>query len=59
MTHQPRYRGTEEDTDADVRAPLTTRQRWQRVLVIAIVIGLLLVMVILHLTGTLGKGMNG
>jgi hypothetical protein len=60
MTHQPRYQGTDEDTGADgARTPLTARQRWTRVAVIVIVAALLLAMVILHLTGTLGPGMNG
>jgi len=60
MTHQPRYQGSDEDTGADAaRKPLTTRQRWTRVAVIAIVATLLLLMVILHITGTFGPGMNG
>jgi hypothetical protein len=55
---QPRYHGSSEDADSS-REPLTARQRWTRVLVIAIVIALFLVMVILHVTGTLGPGTNG
>lgn len=56
-TRQPRYHG--DDENADTRVPLTARQRWTRVLVIAIVIAVFLAIVILHLTGTLGKGTNG
>jgi hypothetical protein len=60
MTQQPRYRGSGEDTDAGSgRKLLTPRQRWTRVAVIAIVAALLLAMVILHITGTFGPGMNG
>jgi hypothetical protein len=60
MTHQPRYQGSDEDTDAGpARTPLTARQRWTRVAVIAIVAALLLAMVILHITGTFGPGTNG
>jgi hypothetical protein len=60
MTHQPRYQGSDEDTGAGAaRKLLTARQRWTRVAVIAIVAALLLVMVILHITGTFGPGTNG
>jgi hypothetical protein len=60
MADQPRYQSSEEDTDAGAaRRPLTTRQRWARVAVIAIVAALLLLMLILHMTGTLGPGANG
>ena len=59
MTHQPRYQGTDEENETPARQPLTARQRWTRVTVIAIVAALLLAMVILHITGTLGPGMNG
>ena len=58
IARQPRYQGSDENADS-AREPLTTRQRWMRVLVIAVVIAAVLAMVILHLTGTLGKGMNG
>ena len=60
MTHQPRYHGSDEDThDGAARGPLTARQRWTRVALIAVVAALLLAMVILHITGTFGPGMNG
>lgn len=60
MTQQPRYQGHDEDTrTGDARKPLTARQRRTRVALIAIVIALLLAMVILHITGTLGPGTNG
>jgi hypothetical protein len=58
MTHQPRYQDSDEDTGA-AREPLTARQRWARVAVIAIVAALVLLMVILHITGTLGPGTHG
>lgn len=60
MTHQPRYQGSDEDTAADAaREPPTARQRRTRVVLIAIVAALFLVMLILHVTGALGPGMNG
>lgn len=60
VTHQPRYHGRDENADAgSAREPLTARQRWTRVLVIAVVIAVFLVIVILHATGTLGPGTNG
>ena len=60
VTDQPRYHGSDENADADsAREPLTARQRWKRVLVIAVVIALFLALVILHVTGTLGPGTNG
>lgn len=60
MTHQPRYQGSDEDAGTGAaRGPLTARQRWTRVAVIAIAAALLLAMVILHITGTFGPGMNG
>jgi hypothetical protein len=61
MTHQPRYHGSsDEDTGAGAaREPLTARQRWSRVAVIAIVAALLLALLVLHLTGTVGPGTNG
>jgi hypothetical protein len=60
MTQQPRYQGTDEDTGADTpHKPLTARQRWTRVALIGIVVALLLLMVILHITGTFGPGSHG
>src|SRR5262249_8628743 len=60
MTHQPRYHGRDEDSSAGVgREPLPGGQRWTRVALIAIVAALLLVILILHITGTLGPDMNG
>ena len=60
VTHQPRYHASEENADADfTRKPMTARQRWTRVLVIAVVIAVFLAIVILHITGVLGKGTNG
>jgi hypothetical protein len=60
MTQQPRYQGNDEDAGAGAaRKQLTPRQRWSRIALIAIVVGLLLAMVILHMTGTLGPGTNG
>jgi hypothetical protein len=60
VTRQPRYRSSDENDDVgSAREPLTARQRWTRVLVIAIAIAVFLAMVILHATGTLGPGTNG
>jgi hypothetical protein len=65
MADHPRYQGATddkgavEDDAAAAREPLTARQRWMRVLVITIVIGLFLAIVISHITGTLGPGTNG
>jgi hypothetical protein len=60
MADHPRYRGAPEETGGDAGLkPFTPRQRLARVLVIAIVTVLLLAIVILHITGTLGPGMNG
>jgi hypothetical protein len=60
VTDQPRYHGSDENSGAgSARVPLTARQRWTRVLVIAIVIAVFLAIVILHATGTLGPGTNG
>jgi hypothetical protein len=60
MSHQPRYHGSDEDTGAGAaRKPLAVRQRWTRAVLIAIAAALLLFIVILHITGTLGPGMNG
>jgi hypothetical protein len=56
VTRQPRYQGS--DANAGAKEQLTARQRRTRLLVIAIVIAALLAMVILHVTGILGKGMN-
>jgi hypothetical protein len=58
MTDQPRYPGSDEDPRVGTRKPLTARQRWTRVALIAIVAALLLLMVILHITGAFGPGMN-
>jgi hypothetical protein len=59
-TRHPRYHGADEDTSDQVGPqPLTVRQRWARVAVIAIVAAVVLAILILHLTGTMGKGMNG
>jgi hypothetical protein len=60
VTSQPRYHGSDENAaGGSARGPLTARQRWTRMLVIAIVIALFLAMVILHVTGALGPGTNG
>jgi putative copper export protein len=43
------------DDTADRRSA-TARSRWVRVLAIALAIGLVVLVVVLHLTGTLGPG---
>jgi len=59
MTDQHRYTGT-DDTDARRgRVPLTTRQRWARMLVILLVITALIALLVLHLTGAVGPGTMG
>ena len=56
----PRYHGTDDDVSGQPGPrPLTARQRWARVAVIAIVAAVVLAILILHLTGAMGKGMNG
>jgi hypothetical protein len=61
MTDPPSYPGTDGDTGAEPAAgPAATRPRRTVIVVWGIVIALLLVMMlILHLTGTLGPGTNG
>ena len=46
-------------TGQDSGAPPTARLRWKTVAIAVIVIAVLAVMVILHLTGTLGAGTHG
>jgi hypothetical protein len=60
MDGQPHYpdTGDEAGTGAD-REPLTPRQRWTRIAVILLVVVAALVIVVLHITGTLGPGSNG
>jgi hypothetical protein len=43
----------------DSGPPATARPRWKTAVIAVIVIALLVVMVILHLTGTLGPGSHG
>lgn len=63
MADPPSYPGTSDSGEdagtgpADGQAP--GRPRWKAAAVWVIVIALLLVMLILHLTGTLGPGTNG
>jgi antibiotic biosynthesis monooxygenase (ABM) superfamily enzyme len=46
-------------TGQDSGAPPTARPRWKTAVIVAIAIAVLAVMVILHLTGTLGAGTHG
>jgi hypothetical protein len=57
MADPPRYPDTGEDTGvgSDHGAP-TGKPRWVSVLGISIAIGLVLLLVVLHLTGILGPG---
>jgi hypothetical protein len=60
MAGQPHYPDTGEDTGAGAgRERLTARQRWTRLAVILIVAALFLLMIVLHITGTVGPGSNG
>lgn len=60
MADQPRYPDTGEDAGPGPgREPITTRQRWTRVLLVLTVVVLLAVMIILHVTGTFGPGSHG
>jgi hypothetical protein len=58
MDGQPHYPDTGDEASTR-RKPLTTRQRWARIAVIVFVIVAALVIVVLHITGTLGPGSNG
>jgi hypothetical protein len=58
MSGQPHYPDTNEDTGAE-REPLPGRLRRGRIVLILIVVAVLLVMLVLHLTGTVGPGTNG
>lgn len=60
MAGQPHYPDTGKDSGADAgRKPPTARQRWTRIAVILLVATLLLLMIVLHLTGTVGPGTSG
>ena len=56
MTNQQhRYTGTDDDPGTG-KAPLTARQRRNRLLVILIVIAIVVAMIVLHIAGIVGKG---
>ena len=56
---QPRHPDTGAGTGASSgREPPTARQRWTRLAVILIVVALFLLIIILHITGTLGPSLN-
>ena len=57
QSHHPDT-GDEAGTGAS-REPLTPRQRWTRMAVILLVVVAALVIIVLHITGTLGPGSNG
>ena len=58
MDGQPPHPDTGQEVGAD-REPLTPRQQWTRIAVILLVVVTVLVIVVLHITGTLGPGSNG
>jgi hypothetical protein len=58
MDGQPHYPDTGDEAGAD-REPLTPRQWRTRMAVILLVTVAALVIVVLHITGTLGPGSNG
>jgi hypothetical protein len=59
MAGQPHHPDTGEAGAGAGREPLTPRQRWTRIAVILLVVVAALVIVVLHITGTLGPGSNG
>jgi hypothetical protein len=62
MADPPSYPDTgdiSEDTGTCQAGGAARRPRWKAAAVWAVVIALLLVMLILHLTGTFGPGSNG
>jgi hypothetical protein len=58
MSGKPHYPDTGEDTGAE-REPLPGRLRRGSVAVILFVVAVLLAILVLHLTGTVGPGSNG
>jgi hypothetical protein len=57
MAGPPRYPNTGDDSGLDGdRSPASGTPRWVSVLGIVIAIGLVLLFVVLHLTGALGRG---
>jgi hypothetical protein len=66
MPDPPHYPGTGDDSRAGTGAsagpgnqPTAGRSRWRLVTVWVIGIALILLILVLHLTGTLGAGTNG
>ena len=62
MADPPSYPGTgdsSKDTRTRQAGGAVSRPRWKAAAVWVVVIALLLVMLILHLTGTFGPGTNG
>ena len=57
IAHHPRYHGTDEGAGADAAGEQrTARQRWKLAALIAVVAALVLTILIMHLTGAMGKG---
>lgn len=57
MADPPPYPDTEEDAGEEAeRGAATGKRGWLGILVIAIAIALVVLIVVLHLTGTLGPG---
>lgn len=57
MAHPPRYPKTDHDTDfPPALKPAGVTPRWVSVLGIIIAIGLVLLMIVLHLGGSVGPG---
>jgi hypothetical protein len=58
MASLPSYPDTGSNRQ-DAGPPPPSRPRWKTVAIVVLVVAILAVMVILHLTGTLGAGTHG
>jgi len=56
MTDPPRHRGTDGDDGPAPEGPPGGGPRWKVVLGVTIAIALLVLIILLHLTGTIGPG---
>jgi hypothetical protein len=56
MTDPPRHPGTDENAGPGPEGPPGGASRWKVVLAVTIAIALLALIVLLHVTGTIGPG---